>query len=265
MVPILTSNPSHTLIPEPLTPANFAPFGTAICSPLQRDLSIAPQPSSLPPHDPTPVLANQNSALKYSPISPLEDRYKDASPSGTAASARMTMFCCFPRKLRAIADSSTGKGSEKEAFDVRILERHPFTNQTFVPVDLSSHSKVGDGEDEPVYLVVVAPTLKGGVATARNAAGETISIRDPPDLNNVKAFIAHGGQAVTYGVGTWHAPMVVLGRRRVDFVVVQHVNNVEDEDVQEAAFGEGIVVDLGRKGQLGRGQQDPPKLWTAKL
>lgn len=175
------------------------------------------------------------------------------------------MFCCFPRKLRAIADSSTGKGSEKEAFDVRILERHPFTNQTFVPVDLSSHSKVGDGEDEPVYLVVVAPTLKGGVATARNAAGETISIRDPPDLNNVKAFIAHGGQAVTYGVGTWHAPMVVLGRRRVDFVVVQHVNNVEDEDVQEAAFGEGIVVDLGRKGQLGRGQQDPPKLWTAKL
>ncbi|KAJ5247625.1 hypothetical protein N7468_002608 [Penicillium chermesinum] len=261
MAPILTSNPSRTLLPEPLTPANFAPFGTAICSPLPRDLSIAPQVASLPPHNPAPVLANQNSALKYSPISPLLDHYKDGSPSGTAASARMTMFCCFPRKLRTIAESKP----EKEVFDVRILERHPFTNQTFIPVDLSSHSKVGDGEDEPIYLVVVAPTLRGQVATARNAAGERVTIRDPPDLNNVKAFIAHGGQAVTYGVGTWHAPMVVLGRRRVDFVVVQHVNGVEDEDVQEAEFGEGIFVDLGRKGQYGRREEGPPKLWTAKL
>ena len=260
MAPILTSNPYRTLIPQPLTPTSFAPFGTAICSPLPRNLSIAPQPSSLPPHNPAPVLANQNSALKYSPISPLLDHY-NGSPSGTAASARMTMFCCFPRNLRTITESPN---PEKEVFDVRILERHPFTNQTFIPVDLSSHSKVGDGEDEPVYLVIVAPTLKGQVTTAKTAAGEIVTIRDPPDLNNVKAFIAHGGQAVTYGVGTWHAPMVVLGRRRVDFVVVQHVNGVEDEDVQEAEFGEGIVVDLGQKGQNGR-VEPGPRLWAAKL
>jgi ureidoglycolate lyase len=38
--------------------------------------------------------------------------------------------------------------------------------------------------------------------------------------------------------------MVVLGSRRVDFVVVQYVNGVEDEDCQEAAFKDGIVVDL---------------------
>ncbi|OOQ86821.1 putative ureidoglycolate hydrolase [Penicillium brasilianum] len=261
MAPILTSNPTITLVPEPLTPASFAPFGTAICSPLPREISVAPQPSSLPPYDPTPVLANQNSALKYSPISPLIDRYTNGCPSGKPASARMTMFCCFPRKLRTI---SAKQQSEKEVFDVGILERHPFTNQTFIPTDLSSHSKVGDGEEEPVFLVVVAPTLKGEVATAKNAAGETITIRDPPDLRNVKAFIARGGQAVTYGVGTWHAPMVVLGPRRVDFVVVQHVNGVDDEDCQEAAFGEGIVVDLGVKGQYGRPEKTPARLW-AKL
>jgi ureidoglycolate lyase len=256
MAPILTSNPSSTLIPEALTPENFAPFGTAICSPIPRDLNVAPQPSNLPPYNPTPVLANQNSALKYSPISPLIDRYANG-PSGQPSEARMTMFCCFPRKLRTITP-------DKEVFDVRILERHPFTNQTFVPVDLSSHSKVGDGEDEPVFLVVVAPTLKGETATAKNEAGETVTIRDPPDLKNVKAFIARGGQAVTYGVGTWHAPMVVLGRRRVDFVVVQHVNGVADEDCQEAAFGEGVVVDLGPKGQHGR-REKGPQLWRAKL
>ncbi|CAG7924344.1 unnamed protein product [Penicillium olsonii] len=259
MAPILTTNPTVTLTPEPLTPANFAQFGTAVVSPLPRELNVATAPSSIPSHNPTPVLANQNSALKYSPISPLLDRY-NGSPSGQPSEARMTMFCCFPRKLRSVQSGQL----EKEAFDVRILERHPFTNQTFIPVDLSAHSKVGEGEEEPLFLVVVAPTLKGQTATAKNEKGETVSIQDPPDLKNVKAFVARGGQAVTYGVGTWHAPMVVLGKRRVDFVVVQFVNGVGDEDCQEAAFGEGVVVDLGKKGQLGR-VENQPRLWPAKL
>ena len=261
MAPTLTTNPTLTVVPEPLTPMSFAPFGTAICSPIPRDLSIPPQPSNLPPSNPTPVLANQNSALKYSPISPMLDTYS-TGPSGKPSSSRLTMFCCFPRKLRTITQAQK---PATEAFDVRILERHPFTNQTFIPVDLSSHTKVGNGEEEPVFLVVVAPTLKGEVATAKNEAGETITIRDPPDLKNIKAFIAKGGQAVTYGVGTWHAPMVVLGPRRVDFVVVQHVNGVDDEDCQEASFGEGIVINLGERGQYGRNMKAAPKLWTAKL
>ncbi|CAG8908806.1 unnamed protein product [Penicillium egyptiacum] len=262
MAPILSANPTVTLTPEPLTPENFAQFGTAVVSPLPRELNIAPQPSSLPPHNPIPVLANQNSALKYSPISPLLDCYTNACPSRQPSEAHMTMFCCFPRNLRTV---STGPQlPDRDVFDVRILERHPFTNQTFIPIDLSAHSKVGDGEEEPLFLVVVAPTLKGKTATAKNEAGEMVTVRDPPDLNNVKAFVARGGQAVTYGVGTWHAPMVVLGRRRVDFVVVQFVNGVGDEDCQEAAFGEGVVVDLGRKGQLGRVEKGP-RLWSAKL
>lgn len=262
MAPILTSNPSITLVPEPLTPDNFAQFGTAICSPLSRDLNIAPQPLSLPPHHPSPVLANQNSALKYSPISPLFDRY-NACPSGKASFARMSMFCCFPRQLRTI---TTGRQQpDKEVFDVRILERHPFTNQTFIPIDLSSHSRKGDDNDEPVFLVIVAPTRKGETITAKTGTGEIVTIPDPPDLKNVKAFVARGGQAVTYGVGTWHAPMVVLGRRRVDFVVMQFMNGVSDEDCQEAAFGEGVVVDLGLEGQLGRAEKSSPSLWTAKL
>ncbi|KAJ5902680.1 hypothetical protein N7495_003208 [Penicillium taxi] len=262
MAPILTSHPSLNIIPEPLTSESFAPFGTAICSPLPRDLNRAPQISSLPAHDPAPVLANQNSALKYSPISPLLDHYINGCPSGKAASARISMFCCFPRQLRTIYPKQQ---IEQEVFDVRIVERHPFTSQTFIPIDLSRYSKVGDGQEEPVFLVVVAPTLKGEVATATNDQGKNITIRDPPDLQNLKAFIARGGQAVTYGVGTWHAPMVVLGRRRVDFVVVQHVNGVDDEDCQEAAFGEGIVVDLGQKGHYGREEEGIVKLWTAKL
>lgn len=155
----------------------------------------------------------------------------------------MTMFSCFPRTLRP-SPSSSGRS----IFDVRILERHPFTTQTFSPLDLSSKSHAG-GAEEPQFLVVVAPTLKGQTASATvdrgNGKVENVTIRDPPDLKNLKAFVARGNQAVTYGAGTWHAPMVVVGNRRVDFVVVQFVNGVGDEDCQEAAFGAGLEVEVG--------------------
>ncbi|KAF7595827.1 hypothetical protein BBP40_004639 [Aspergillus hancockii] len=226
---ILTTKPTTlTITPEPLTEETFAPFGTAIASPLPRDLTTAPPLTTLPPHEPSPVLANQSSALKYSPISPLLDNYTNASQP---SSARMSMFSCFPRSLR-----SPGHGATTKLFDVRILERHPFTTQTFIPIDLSSQ---GDGE--PWFLVIVAPTLKGQTAEVEGRG----TVRDPPDLGKLRAFVARGGQAVTYGAGTWHAPMVVVGGRRVDFVVVQFVNGVEEEDCQEVAFGEGVVVEVG--------------------
>lgn len=48
---------------------------------------------------------------------------------------------------------------------------------------------------------------------------------------------------VTYGVGTWHAPMVVVGGR-VEFVVVQHVSGRDDEDCQEVDV-QGVEVVVG--------------------
>lgn len=68
-------------------------------------------------------------------------------------------------------------------------------------------------------------------------------VTNPPDLTRLHAFIGRGDQAVTYGVGTWHAPMVVVGRRRVDFVVVQFVNGTAD-DCEEVEVGEEVTVDL---------------------
>jgi ureidoglycolate lyase len=69
-----------------------------------------------------------------------------------------------------------------------------------------------------------------------------------PDLKNLRAFVANGGQAVTYGAGTWHAPMIVIGDRPIDFVVVQFANEVGNEDCQEIMLkpnqsaSEGVVV-----------------------
>lgn len=249
--PVLVSLPLPIrLTPRSFTPDSFAPYGTAIVPPLPHDLVRGPPPS-LPPHTPAPVLANQSSALKYSPISPLDNYYPDRSPSGEPSSARMSLFACFPRDLRR-----TAGGSETTAttalFDVCILERHPYTTQTFIPLNSTSRGQQNQAVDvdhDDLYLVIVAPSRKGETATASvsdNATGEpkTVTISDPPDLNKVEAFVARKGQAVTYAAGTWHAPMVVMGQRRVDFVVVQFANGVGDEDCQEVAFGKGIEVEV---------------------
>jgi ureidoglycolate lyase len=128
--------------------------------------------------------------------------------------------------------------------DVPILERHRYTTQTFIPL--------GRVAAEPAYLVIVAPTLVGQTATAAVSRdvghlGEIITIRDPPDLKSLKAFVARGHQAVTYAPGTWHSPMVVLGTRRVDFVVVQFMNGVGEEDCQEVALRKGVRVEFGNE------------------
>ena len=56
--------------------------------------------------------------------------------------------------------------------------------------------------------------------------------------------MAEPGTGVTYGVGTWHAPMVAVGGR-LDFVVVQHVNGRGDEDCQEVDVQGVEVVVVG--------------------
>jgi ureidoglycolate lyase len=65
-----------------------------------------------------------------------------------------------------------------------LLERHEFSSQTFVPIDVAR------------WLVVVAPHARAG----------------GPDLANVRAFIATGKQGVTYKPNTWHHGLTVLDK-----------------------------------------------------
>ncbi len=65
-----------------------------------------------------------------------------------------------------------------------LLERHEFSSQTFVPIDVAR------------WLVMVAPHAKAG----------------GPDLAGVRAFIATGQQGVTYRPNTWHHGLTVLDK-----------------------------------------------------
>lgn len=68
---------------------------------------------------------------------------------------------------------------------IRCLEQHPFSTQTFIPLDLSR------------YLLVVAPTLHSG----------------HPSLAEARAFVGGATQGLSYVTGLWHAAFTVLDRR----------------------------------------------------
>lgn len=268
-MPLTSIGPSQAIPLRPLTGAAFRDFGEVAENPSTHNGSL---PFAT-------VSANQGSATKVLDVTHMSNHY-DLSSSRKPAKSVLNMFVCKPRSLEA--DPGTGK----QVFPVKILERHPFTPQIFVPMGLDANDK------ETAYLVIVAPTLplsssrrpstsqaqppypvplttrkrslKDRLLGARpnpftNDFAPTTTPRQPsspgtepkgpglPDLSKAQAFLARGDQAVTYGPGTWHAPMVVLGKRPVDFVVVQYANGVAVEDCQEVEVracdeGEGLRV-----------------------
>ncbi|KAK5107216.1 hypothetical protein LTR62_001624 [Meristemomyces frigidus] len=262
---------SRTIRIELLSPASFSPFGEVIQNPAKND--GAPRLES--------SVANQGSAKKWLDVTKMQNWYELGS-SKRPAKVVMNMFVCKPRQL----DIRDGRN----VFSVRILERHPFTPQTFVPMGL------GGRDEMTCYMVIVAPTLplRSGkeskaetptpaypvptplrkrslkdrlLGTRPNPFTNDFSARTTPtvewshaprpkgaglpDLDNIRAFIARGDQAVTYGAGTWHAPMVVLGKQEIDFVVVQYANGVANEDCQEVMLDgdtgqDGVAVEVDR-------------------
>ena len=247
---------------EHLNQDAFAHFGMVVQNPAHNSSRRTSQSLQV-------VEANQGSALKYIDVSHLTNYYGSA-PSGRPAKSVVNMFVCKPRKLKSRKASTEivtdqVAGSEVEhVFDVGILERHPFTPQTFIPIGVSRN------DVKTKYLVIVAPTLPGSTTQSSNrtmrrmksiffpwtssgTSQDNVDASAPrpkgtglPDLKNLRAFLADGSQAVTYGPGTWHAPMVVLGDKAIDFVVVQYANGVGNEDCQEVLLktegGDGISV-----------------------
>ena len=221
--------------PEELSQDVFSAFGTVIEN---------PAPSLMPAADlkrlpPKALLKNQGSALVYGGVSDMRNLY-NLAPSKEPGKAVMSMFVSAPRSL-LVCQESFLDGS----FPVVILERHPFTSQTFIPLGLSpSDAK------KARYLVIVAPTLPSSSEVEKLPApdGKDLPGRGLPDITKIRAFICKGSQAVTYGAGTWHAPMVVVGTKLVNFVVVQFANGVAVEDYQEVLWksvegkGQGVTV-----------------------
>ena len=226
--------------PELLSQSAFREFGEVIEN---VHLGISPDGNQGLPRN--VVRANQGTALKHLAVTDMRNFY-GSCPSRTPAELKMNMFSCYPRKLRDVRKpndmvkgtmaaehvlGSADGAEQKFQFEVSILERHPYTPQTFVPLGLA--------KDDPdtCYLVICSPTDAQEGRSAADRHGSLPKGAGLPDLARLRAFIAKGSQSVTYAAGTWHAPMVVLGHKRVDFVVVQYSNGVGNEDCQEVELG----------------------------
>ncbi|CCK70060.1 ureidoglycolate hydrolase KNAG_0D03120 [Huiozyma naganishii CBS 8797] len=125
--------------------------------------------------------ANQGTAIKILQVS-------DIQKIGTTGPSvpNWNMFRCFPQPHMQHV-----KTGEQFRHEVHVLEKHPQSSQTFVPM--------GRPSDEIAYLVVVAlPQIRDGKDVG-------------PDMGTLKAFLCKGNQAVSYGAGVWHAPMIVVG------------------------------------------------------
>lgn len=189
----------------PLTPENFAPYGGVISA----DHQIQNVQSSA---------ANYGTAKKIHKVAPIVNNYNKC-PSRNPATANWNIFrCTAPKHLIETSNNGSSK-----TYKAKVLERHPFSTQTFLPL--------GQHLSKKSYIVIVAKT-------------DESNPNKLPDPTQLKAFICKGNQAITYGAATWHAPMVVIDEDvpYIDFAVFIHENGVADEDCQECYFEPGYNV-----------------------
>lgn len=139
--------------------------------------------------------------VRLEPISPqafaglgeLLDEPNPAPRQNTAA---------FLRNLREKVPANVALiRAEPFAFEpVAVMERHRYSTQLFVPLDVDA------------FVVLVAG---GGAA---------------PDLGSLRAFRVDGRQAINYLPGTWHMGMATLGRSGVFAMLIHEDGSADDCD-----------------------------------
>jgi ureidoglycolate lyase len=166
-----------TFLIEPISREAYAPYG---------DLIAADE--ALPFN-----YANMKTAKRFNFLSDVVNLRPDR------AKLNLCVFRCSPL--------------EKLPFEIKLLERHEFSTQVFMPMSSAAR-----------FLVIVS---LGG---------------DKPDLTTLKAFEVTNPQGISYKPGVWHYPMTALDNQ-VDFSCLVHEDGSSDDceisqfDPVEIAFG----------------------------
>jgi len=95
------------------------------------------------------------------------------------------------------------------------MERHEFSSQSFVPLDVAR------------YVIVVAPKAASG----------------GPDADKARAFIVPGDTGITYRINVWHHPLAVLDRPARFAVMMFRDGGPRDEEF--VPVPEPFLVTLG--------------------
>ena len=121
--------------------------------------------------------------------------YFDKGLKNGRAGARPSLAVTHARPLAALPLRAT------------VLERHEFSSQSFMPLDVSR------------WLVVVAPYGADG----------------GPDPSRAIAFVAGPGQGVTYHMGTWHHGFTALDRPACFAIFMWRDGTSSDEEFRQLA------------------------------
>jgi ureidoglycolate hydrolase len=178
----------NTIIIEPLTKTSFSLYGDVI------DTSKCKGSN-----------ANQGTAKRFNHLTKLVNKRKKGE-FGMEEDLQMpeaTLNCCI------------FKVSPMELpFDIKLLERHQFSSQMFIPMTDKSAG----------YLVIVA---------VNNPSTNT------PDFSTLRVFRANSTQAINYKENIWHHPMVGLVNE-IEFVCFVYERRdaqvFKDEDTEEYYF-----------------------------
>ena len=145
---------STKVIPAlPLTPEAFAPYGYVV--------QAYPTPIAAP-RGIKVTSANQGSAMKYHELAPVKSSY----PEGAGAKTALSMF-----RSKA-TDAKVG-----EMFDVKLLERHPCTNQAFFAVGAGGVSEYALTKQGRAYIVIVALNGEGKHRGGKCSQGADASVQ----------------------------------------------------------------------------------------
>jgi ureidoglycolate lyase len=151
------------LTPEKLTAENFSQFGQVISREQKEFLTI-----------------NNGYAKKYPDLATI-----DTQENGGTTTVHIFV-------------------AEKRQFplQIKMLEKHPFFSQTFIP------------KDNQPFLVVVAPAS------------------DEPNIEDIRAFISNGEQGVNYSRGVWHFPLISV-KDDVQFIVIDRKHVMDSDDIEQ--------------------------------
>ncbi|KAK3812210.1 MAG: ureidoglycolate hydrolase [Benniella sp.] len=190
----------RTITPVDITNENFKEWGQVV---------------RLPDADPNAVQVNQGTAQKFSHLAefinlrPAHTDSANPNPTLATAKANIAIFKCY-------------KPVEAKTFGIRLLERHSYSSQMFMPMG-------GDGNGS--YVIV----------TARNKVGE-----DTPDLETLQAFRCNNTLGINYKPNVWHHPMIVI-EKPVQFMTITYESGAP-EDCQEHWFKDDSKVNVSEEG-----------------
>lgn len=197
-VSVTAKSSAGTLPVLPLTPEAFAPFGQVIQA--YGDHTAAPKITITP--------ANGGTASKFHKLSLLESSY----PPSAGATSGLSVYRCQPLKNVNAIDGTT---------ELTVLERHPFTNQGFVPMG----SGPGEGLTDPGHRYLVVVAMNGD--------------NDKPDIKTLRAFVASTAQGIVYNTGIWREFSAILRTNRCTYQTLDQPMTVLDKvrfSVKRTAF-----------------------------